>query len=693
MGLLKRPIYVGHVAAVGLATVAMTGAFAVSAAAAAKPSPQFVTLRNSVAATTDHRTGGYRAARMSVELTLAPRNGSGLASELRSAYTKGSSGYHKWLAKGQFDARYAPTAAERAAVVRYLRSAGLQVTRSSSPFLVRAAGSSQRIAAAFRTSLSSYVSRQGTRYFSNSTGVRLPAGIAPDVLGIVGLTNTVRMHSMAARVNNPQRPMGKATSSSSTASCETGYVTTAELFNAVNNGVGFPYGYGGGPGCSGLTPSQVNSIYGAPHVGSRGKGAGVTLGVFELSWYQASDIATWAHQFYGGGYTPPLTNEVVDGGPLAPVCPSGDMCPANFNGYAGDVEVDADIEVSLAVAPDVRSVEVYNAPNDFTGQTELDEYTAIANQDTADTVSSSWAVCENDVSSGYVQAENQVFEQMALQGQSLFGAEGDTGAFSCIRSDGTTVLNVLDPPSQPWMTSVGGTSLESYNPGTRSNPGPAPSGTETVWNTDSLCNASANEGGTALNPDPGFFWCAATGSTGGGFSQWWGRPFYQFGRGVNNPAFPSAAGTPNANGITECALASAGTPCREDPDVSAMADPYNGYAEYCTANAGTPFSGCGFSAGQLVPGWFGIGGTSLSSPLWAAIIADRDGFQHVRTGNINPLVYLLFNLDPHRFFNDITGIGPRQQAALNNGLYPTTPGYDMSTGVGSPRISAWITGF
>jgi subtilase family serine protease len=690
MGLLKRPVYVGTVAAVGLATVAMTGAFAASAVAAPKPSSQFVTLRNSVAPTTDHRTGAYHAARMSVELTLAPRNASGLAKELRSAYTKGSSGYHKWLARGQFDARYAPTATERAAVVRYLRSAGLQVTRSSSPFLVRATGSSQRIATAFRTSLSSYVNRQGIRYFSNSTGVRLPAGIARDVLGVVGLTNTIRLHSMASRVSNPQRPLGKAASSSSSASCETGYVTAAQLFNAVNNGVGFPYGYGGGPGCSGLTPSQVNSIYGAPHVGSRGKGSRVTVGLFELSWYQASDIATWAHQFYGAGYTPPLTNQVVDGGPLTPVCPSGDTCPANFNGYAGDVEVDADIEVSLAVAPDVRSVEVYNAPNDFTGQTELDEYTAIANQDTADTVSSSWAVCENDVTSGYVQAENQVFEQMALQGQSLFGAEGDSGAFSCIRSDGTTVLNVLDPPSQPWMTSVGGTSLESYNPGTRPNPGPPPSGTETVWNVDNLCNSAGPS--PANGGDPGFFWCAATGATGGGFSQWWGRPFYQSGPGVSNPAFPSAAGTPNANGITECALASAGSPCREDPDVSAMADEYNGYAEYCTANASTPFSQCGFSAGQLVPGWFGIGGTSLSSPLWAAIIADRDGYQHFRTGNINPLVYLLFNLDPHRYFNDITGIGPRQQAATNNGLYPTAPGYDMATGVGTPKMSALIRG-
>jgi subtilase family serine protease len=57
---------------------------------------------------------------------------------------------------------------------------------------------------------------------------------------------------------------------------------------------------------------------------------------------------------------------------------------------------------------------------------------------------------------------------MAGQGQSTFGAEGDTGAFSCIRNDAS---QLLDPPAQPWVTSVGGTSLETFDPG--ANPHPA----------------------------------------------------------------------------------------------------------------------------------------------------------------------------------------------------------------------------
>lgn len=264
----------------------------------------------------------------------------------------------------------------------------------------------------------------------------------------------------------------------------------------------------------------------------------------------------------------------------------------------------------------------------------------------------------------------------------MFGAAGDTGAFDCIRSDGTTIINVEDPPTQPWVTSVGGTSFESFNP--NANPDPHyPYGVETVWNVDNLCNSAAP--GPANAGLGGFFWCAATGAGGGGNSQYWGRPFYQQGPGITNPY------TAYGNGTTNCALAKNGTPCREVPDVSANADEYTPYAEYCTGSASTPYSVCAtFSGGQTPPGWFGIGGTSLSSPLWSAIIADRVGFGHHRVGNANPLLYLLYNTDYQGYFNDITG---KRQSTNNNGLFPTTPGYDLATGIGTPKMAPMITGF
>jgi hypothetical protein len=157
----------------------------------------------------------------------------------------------------------------------------------------------------------------------------VPTSIVSDIQGVVGLTNTVREHP---GIVEPLAVKAAASASAASASCETGYVTKAQLFAAVNKGTNFPYGYGGGPGCSGLTPSQTNSIYGAPAASPPTQGSHVNAAVFELSGYLASDVSTWASTFYGPGYTPRLSNVNVDGGPLNPVCPAGDSCPPTAEG-------------------------------------------------------------------------------------------------------------------------------------------------------------------------------------------------------------------------------------------------------------------------------------------------------------------------------------------------------------------------
>ena len=284
----------------------------------------------------------------------------------------GSAGYHQWLAKGQFDARFAPAAATTAAVAGYLTGRGLTVQKSGSPFLVRASGSSQLVSAAFRTTLRTYRSSKGAAYFANATAVQVPAALAPDVLGVLGLSDTL--------TSTPRRSQSRAggcrrRACGSPASCQAPYPTVPTLVQGVLSGISsslVPRGYGGGPGCSGLTPAQVNSIYGAPAAGPRAKGAGVTMALFELSAYQQSDVDTWAHTFYGPQYTPPLTDINVDGGPLTPACPAGDACVPGSEAYFYDIEPAGDIEMQLAIAPDVRRIEVYNAPEDALGITELE---------------------------------------------------------------------------------------------------------------------------------------------------------------------------------------------------------------------------------------------------------------------------------------------------------------------------------
>lgn len=636
--------------------------------------------------TTATNTGTVSARQMSVEVVLKPGNEAGLSSLLNALYTPGSGAYGHWLAAGQFDSEFAPPQARVRAITAYLQGEGLAVQRTATPFLLRAVGSSAQIDAAFATRIDRYRSAGGVNFYANATAASVPASLASSVLGVVGLTNTVRLQSQASI---QPAPVGSRRKHGGEPSCEIPYPTDLAQLQAIPlNG---PYnGYGGGPGCSGLTPSQTNGIYNAPNAGPSAKGAGANVAVFELSAYNHSDINTWARTFYGPHYRPRVEDINVDGGPLAPntsQCPTGDTC---FYGYGGDDEVEADIEQDLTVAPDANSVLVYNAPNDETGQTELDEYATIANQDRADSISSSWAICEPDAGLGYAEAENLIFEQMAAQGQSMFASSGDTGAFECI-GDGTfsdyAPLEALDPASQPWVTSTGGTSFESFDPGSDPNPS-YPLGTEAVWNTIDIC--SGNNSSTATST--GIVDCGMYGAGGGGHSIFWPMPNYQRGPGVINPD--------TVSGPSNCALAAPGQPCREEPDVSANADPLTGYAEYCTGSTyvspnpgGSDYTSACESLTKTpgAPGWFHIGGTSLSAPLWGALFTDRDAFHGRRSGNANYLLYALFdnrNTDAGDF-HDITGI---HQVSNNNGFYPTTPGFDEATGIGSPNFTGLITG-
>ncbi len=52
------------------------------------------------------------------------------------------------------------------------------------------------------------------------------------------------------------------------------------------------------------------------------------------------------------------------------------------------------------------------------------------------------------------------------------------------------------------------------------------------------------------------------------------------------------------------------------------------------------------------------------------------------------MLYRLFQHDANLYFHDITGSG---QAVTANGFFPTTPGYDEATGIGTPKIAALIT--
>src|SRR5271165_1251483 len=147
-------------------------------------------------------------------------------------------------------------------------------------------------------------------------------------------------------------------------------------------------------------------------------------------------------------------------------------------------------------------------------------------------------------------------------------------------------------------------------------------------------------GGTTLSRDPNngaYIFESAWNSTGGGLSQYENIPPFQ--RGV-----AKVVGTQ-----------------RGVPDVAAEADPDSGLWVLDSGNNG---------------GWYIVGGTSASSPIWAGIVSaagNNSGSTAAELTNIYR------NRGNRADFNDIrSGVcGP-----WNGNL--TQPGYDLCTGVGSP---------
>jgi kumamolisin len=364
-------------------------------------------------------------------------------------------------------------------------------------------------------------------------------------------------------------------------------------------------------------PSQLAKAYNYDGLHSSGlQGQGQTVGVFELDGYSLSDVQTYTRCFGGGKV--PIQNVILDG----------------FNGQpgAGAIEVELDMQVILSQAPKLAKLIVYEAPN--TTQGYNDEFARIV-KDRTPVISVSWGDCEKNMGQQEVKQENQFFQQAAAQGQTILVAAGDSGSASCFQLFGGGFdfsLNADDPAAQPYVIGVGGTNLtlkgdNSYQ-------------SETVWNG-------------------GFF----GGAGGGGLSQFWKRPSWQTGPGVQNQY---------SNGM------------RETPDVSLDADPATGYPVYCTVGSNCTGSG-GITGGSS--GWLTVGGTSAAAPMWAAMVALANQ-QAAKAGKktlgfLNPALYKIGSSSKYgRDFHDITAPGNNDEG-FNGGAYPVTKNYDMATGWGT----------
>jgi hypothetical protein len=427
-----------------------------------------------------------RTAVVHATVAMAPRSASALAAYAAAVATPGSPLYRHYLTVAQFARRFGASASAIAKVKAALAARGVTVGALTANRLALevtiAAGSRQPSSAPltlYRGSDASAPPLVGAgvdRLVQAVIGSDAPAPSASATVGPALIFDPatpgrarVVLRARAAGTAGP-----KPCASAQAAAASTGAHTADEIASA--------YGLSG-------------------YYAAGDEGRGVTIAVYELEPFNASDVAAYQACY---GTKANVTTVAVDGG---------------AGTGAGSGEAAMDVEDLIGLAPQA-SIEVYEGP--ATGSGAYDTYSRIIGDDTAQVISTSWGLCEALKGSVPVSAENTLFEEAAVQGQSVLAASGDEGSDDC--GDGSQ--SVDDPASQPWVTAVGGTSLQ-------------PSG-DAVWN-DSL------------------------GAGGGGVSTLWGRPAYQ-----NAVALPQSAVSCGSSGVA----------CREVPDISADGDPLSGYAAF-----------------------------------------------------------------------------------------------------------------
>ena len=381
--------------------------------------------------------------------------------------------YGRYLTSEEFIERFSPTQEDYDKVIAYAKTVGLTVRNAhSNRTLLNVVGRARSIEGAFNLRLSKYETPQGRKFYAPNNNPEVPAAIASIISGVVGLDNLAVWRPFNQRKQIPAELELDATPNTS------------------------PSGPGGG-----YSPADIVTAYNLTGVSANGSGQVIAL--FELAGYQVSDINTYTTQF--GLPAAKLQNILVDGGSSSGI----------------DGEVTLDIELALALAPESQ-IYVYEGPN--SNQGVLDTYNRIATDNIAKQVSTSWGMAEDLVSSQYFQAENAIFQQMAAQGQTIYAAAGDSGAYD---DPNKTTPVVDDPASQPYVVAVGGTSL-TVDPNTGAYQ------SETCWDNG-----------------------AGNGAGGGGVSAVWPIPSWQ-------------AGLSTASSQTN----------RNVPDVSLNADPNTGYSIY-----------------------------------------------------------------------------------------------------------------
>ena len=564
-----------------------------------------------------------------LRIYLAPKGGlANLQQAVKAASTPGSASYHHFLSPAQYRAQFAPTSATVAAVRTWLAGAGLSVDGvDSANRFVSAHGSMSTLGKAFGVTYATYEFKATTALAPVNDAV-IPDDIASEVLGITGLdsapyTDTTNHVTDAAKVTLTKAQAAKGATPSgiplppgfrNARPCSTYYGGFQALAQADGTPLPMFKSMARGYAICGYRPSQLRTIYGTQ--GGSLDGTGVTVAIVDA--YSSPTIRGDANTYAKRGGDAPFGATQYSQHLSAKGWRYATPCGAS--GWYGEETLDVEAVHSMAPGANVA---YYPARSCFDSDLR-DALMRIVDDNTASIVSNSWGGFSQYTTAPAVAAYEQIFMQGAMQGIGFSFSSGDYG--DDLAATGT--LQVEYPTSDPYVTSVGGTSTALYLSPTTGAPTVK---FNTGWGTQKYSLAADGMSWTPIAPDPFVY------GAGGGFSTLFNRPAYQTGIPV---------GSPQGRAI---------------PDVAAVADPTTGMliGETQVFPDGTYY------------GEYRIGGTSLASPLVAGIQALTQQNVGTRLGFANPALYAA---NAAGMVSDVTPLpylGANVRVDYSNGLDPS----------------------
>jgi subtilase family serine protease len=636
------------------AAIIASAAAAVALAATAQPAsaaPHRHTLPDSKPhwlAKARHQGAVANSSQVHFGVLLKMRDQAGADALVQRLSDPASAQYGHWLTNRQFRSRFAPARTDVHAVQSWLRGQGFQVDRTfRSGMLVEARGTTAQVEKTFATSMQTY-RFHGKTVQANSSALSLPAGTSEVVTraigGVVGLDQGSTLKKPADTLPGP--PDGARYG---VQPCSRYFGQKPSIDQPEVDGTHPPYavcGYG---------PQQLQDAYGVSPMLRRGvDGHGITVAITDA--FAAPTIEQDANQYARVHGQPQFRRHQFT--QITPAPDGYDLVnECGGNGWYGEETLD--VEAVHSIAPGARIVYV-GAADCSTGLD--DAWAATIDNHVADVITNSWTDYVDDLADlgqPYIDFYQQFSTEAALTGISVNFSSGDDGDHT---SGGTDpgAKSAEFPADLPYVTGVGGTSLEVGRTGAWQG--------EYGWQ-----NAYAQRTDTGWGPS------SYSSGGGGGASQLFAQPFYQ--RGV----VPDSMSMVNGQAM------------RVVPDISMVGDPNTGMEVGET---------------QVFPDgtyWdqYRIGGTSLSSPLLAGMLAVAGDAAGHPIGFANPLYYSMrrgihdlvaptspvyqVRTDYVNGIDDSDGLKFQLQTIdTQSSTLHDVSGYDDETGVGSPDGPAFF---